>query len=71
MKTPLDQGKKFFENVDFTNTSYSLGVEIETIDKLKLIYGMMNIESSGFEYLSLRNASKRSSRLFGIRCKHH
>lgn len=50
-------GEEAFENVDFTNTSYSLGVEIETINKLKLIYGLMNVESSGFEYLSLRNNS--------------
>jgi hypothetical protein len=49
-------GTETFENVDFTNTSYSFGIEVETIEKLSILWGVMAIESSGFEYVAIRDA---------------
>jgi hypothetical protein len=49
-------GTESFENVDFTNTSYSMGIEVETIEKLSILWGVMAIESSGFEYVAIRDA---------------
>lgn len=49
------QGVESFENIAFTNTSYSVGVEVETIDKLSLMWGMMYVESSGNELVAVRD----------------
>lgn len=48
-------GTEVFENVDFTNSSMSLGIEVETIDKLSLLWGVMSLESNGFEYVAIRD----------------
>ena len=48
-------GTEAFENVDFTNSSYSIGLEVETIEKLSVLWGIMSLESDGFEYVSLRD----------------
>ncbi|MGB0431763.1 MAG: hypothetical protein ACPGLV_14915 [Bacteroidia bacterium] len=48
-------GNETYENVDFTNTSYAIGIEVETIDKLSLLWGIMSLESTGNELLSIRN----------------
>lgn len=47
-------GEESFENIDFNNTSYSVGLEVETINNLNLIWGFTSLESSGTEFYSLR-----------------
>ncbi|MBI1183246.1 hypothetical protein GC194_03165 [bacterium] len=50
------KGNETFENVDFTNTSYSIGAEVETISRLSIMWGYMSLKSSGFESVAIRNS---------------
>ncbi len=45
----------FVQNVDFNNSIFDLGLELEMIKNLHLLYGYKSINAQGLDYLSVRD----------------
>jgi hypothetical protein len=56
----------FVQNVDFNNSLFDLGFDLEIIKNLHLLYGYKSINSQGLDYLSVRDDNFTISSFYKI-----